>query len=405
MQLVGALGGIETLRPYLLTTPFEAWHGLLAEPRFTGPLGRGCSPAAAGAVCPSSPPSSSSADATSPEAEHASNHHHRSSRSPPSSPSAAPSSPPAARKLGHPGPPRAVAAAPSPTCTSTRRGSRAAQRHPRFAPRQGDVRQARRREPDVGAGGDWNCLMSWTDPNVPMPAEGYGKFELNVHSNDCYTAGGPSKLTGFLTMTDTRGREVTNPVFEFDGCFDPNGDNTPPASCSPRCSTSPAPTSRPTPREGSACRSPADPGTRAAPARSRQLPGRTTWFHDLRPAGGVDSHRAHPDRCAQRRAAGHLPDTTHHRCRAPRIGVTPGPVGGSSPGGLVDSPARQSRPPPGPERAFAGRTDHSSGSHQARIRRAHWPSHRRVETQRPRPTGSCQEQLDPRGSLYGAEMR
>jgi ABC-2 type transport system permease protein len=38
MQLVGALGGIETLRPFLLTTPFEAWHGLLAEPRFTGPL-------------------------------------------------------------------------------------------------------------------------------------------------------------------------------------------------------------------------------------------------------------------------------------------------------------------------------------------------------------------------------
>jgi hypothetical protein len=80
---------------------------------------------------------------------------------------------------------------------------------------------------DVGPGGDWNCLMGWTDPEVPMPPEGYGKFELNVHSNDCYTAGGPSKLTGFLTMTDTQGREVTNPVFEFDGCFDPHGDNTP----------------------------------------------------------------------------------------------------------------------------------------------------------------------------------
>jgi ABC-2 type transport system permease protein len=38
MQLIGALGGIETLRPYLLSTPFEAWHGLLASPRFTGPL-------------------------------------------------------------------------------------------------------------------------------------------------------------------------------------------------------------------------------------------------------------------------------------------------------------------------------------------------------------------------------
>ncbi|WP_051552013.1 hypothetical protein [Nocardioides sp. URHA0020] len=78
---------------------------------------------------------------------------------------------------------------------------------------------------DIGPGGDWVCLMSWTDPEVPMPPEGYGKFELNVHSNDCYTASGPSKLTGFLTMTDSKGREVTNPVFEFDGCFDPHGDN------------------------------------------------------------------------------------------------------------------------------------------------------------------------------------
>lgn len=59
---------------------------------------------------------------------------------------------------------------------------------------------------DVGAGGDWVCLMSWNDPELPMPPEGYGKFELNVHSNDCYTAGGPTKLTGFLTLTDTRAR-------------------------------------------------------------------------------------------------------------------------------------------------------------------------------------------------------
>ncbi|MEO5664542.1 MAG: ABC transporter permease [Nocardioides sp.] len=38
MQLVGALGGIEPIRPFLLTTPLEAWHGLMAQPRFTGPL-------------------------------------------------------------------------------------------------------------------------------------------------------------------------------------------------------------------------------------------------------------------------------------------------------------------------------------------------------------------------------
>lgn len=79
---------------------------------------------------------------------------------------------------------------------------------------------------DVGPGGDWICLMSWQDPNVPMPSEGYGKFELNVHSNDCFTAIGQTKLTGFLTLTDTRGREVTNPAFEFDGCFDPASDDS-----------------------------------------------------------------------------------------------------------------------------------------------------------------------------------
>ena len=42
MQLVGGLGGIEAIRPLLLTTPFEAWHGLLGSPVFTGPLLTGC---------------------------------------------------------------------------------------------------------------------------------------------------------------------------------------------------------------------------------------------------------------------------------------------------------------------------------------------------------------------------
>ncbi len=82
-------------------------------------------------------------------------------------------------------------------------------------------------EDDLGPGRNWNCLVSWTDPNVPMPVEGYGKFELDVHSNGCYTAGGPSKLVGYLTITDTAGEVVPNPVAEFDGCIDPSGDNTP----------------------------------------------------------------------------------------------------------------------------------------------------------------------------------
>ena len=38
MQLVGALGGVEPIRPFLLSTTFEAWHGLLTEPTYTRPL-------------------------------------------------------------------------------------------------------------------------------------------------------------------------------------------------------------------------------------------------------------------------------------------------------------------------------------------------------------------------------
>ena len=38
MQLVGSLGSIAGLRAVLLSTPYEAWHGLLAAPRFTSPL-------------------------------------------------------------------------------------------------------------------------------------------------------------------------------------------------------------------------------------------------------------------------------------------------------------------------------------------------------------------------------
>jgi hypothetical protein len=79
---------------------------------------------------------------------------------------------------------------------------------------------------DQGPGADWICLMNWTDPNVPLP-DGTGKFEVNAHSNDCYTAGGPSKLVGLQTIADTHGNDVPNPVFEFDGCFDPHGSNAP----------------------------------------------------------------------------------------------------------------------------------------------------------------------------------
>jgi hypothetical protein len=65
---------------------------------------------------------------------------------------------------------------------------------------------------------------------------------MNVHSNDCYTAGGPSKLVGLLTITDAHGNDVPNPVFEFDGCFDPHGDNHPTGVTIPKPATTATPT-------------------------------------------------------------------------------------------------------------------------------------------------------------------
>jgi hypothetical protein len=100
---------------------------------------------------------------------------------------------------------------------------------------------------DHGPGADWICQMYWNDPAVPLP-DGSAKFELNVHSNDCYAAGGPSKYVGLLSITDKNGNDVQNPVFEFDGCFDPHTSNlptgvtltTPTAAPSPAVLTLPA---------------------------------------------------------------------------------------------------------------------------------------------------------------------
>ena len=71
---------------------------------------------------------------------------------------------------------------------------------------------------DEGPGADWICIIHFTDDTNTAQD---GKFEVQVKANSCYTAAGPSKLVGLATITNTRGVDVTNPVFEFDGCFDP----------------------------------------------------------------------------------------------------------------------------------------------------------------------------------------
>jgi hypothetical protein len=99
---------------------------------------------------------------------------------------------------------------------------------------------------DHGPGADWICLMTWHDPTLP-PDTLPGKFEINAHSNDCYTAGGPSKIVGSFTVPDTRGQDVDNPVFEFDVCFDPKSSNAPThvVVATPTPSATPVPTAAP----------------------------------------------------------------------------------------------------------------------------------------------------------------
>ncbi|MGI5183097.1 hypothetical protein ACQEVZ_43255 [Dactylosporangium sp. CA-152071] len=73
--------------------------------------------------------------------------------------------------------------------------------------------------PDTGPGANWICMIAFTD-DAGQRQE--GKFEVTANADATYVAGGPSKLVGLATITDTRGVDVTNPAFEFDGAFDPD---------------------------------------------------------------------------------------------------------------------------------------------------------------------------------------
>jgi hypothetical protein len=74
--------------------------------------------------------------------------------------------------------------------------------------------------PDRGAGGDWTCSVTWfnTGPNVPQIAS----YQVHVQANGCYTADGdgPADLNGQQMITSADGATVTNPLWQFDGCFD-----------------------------------------------------------------------------------------------------------------------------------------------------------------------------------------
>ncbi len=70
-------------------------------------------------------------------------------------------------------------------------------------------------EPARGPAEDWICIMtSGTGSNALL----FG-YELNVHSNGCYTAQGSSAIFGHPLIYDTRYDQVVNPLYEFDACL------------------------------------------------------------------------------------------------------------------------------------------------------------------------------------------
>jgi hypothetical protein len=71
---------------------------------------------------------------------------------------------------------------------------------------------------DVGPGADWICMVTFHDDHGQ---DQVGKFELHVLADSTYVAGGPSKLIGLAMITDKDGKDVPNPVFEFDAGFNP----------------------------------------------------------------------------------------------------------------------------------------------------------------------------------------
>jgi ABC-2 type transport system permease protein len=73
---------------------------------------------------------------------------------------------------------------------------------------------------DSGAGNDWTCTVTWfnTGPNIAVTAS----YQVHVQTNGCYTADGdgPADLNGQQMITAADGVTVTNPLWQFDGCFD-----------------------------------------------------------------------------------------------------------------------------------------------------------------------------------------
>jgi hypothetical protein len=70
--------------------------------------------------------------------------------------------------------------------------------------------------PRHGAGDDWVCILNFPFPDGHVQPINY---DVQVAPSGCYTAAGPAQVVGPQQQRTPSGT-TTNPLFEFDGCFD-----------------------------------------------------------------------------------------------------------------------------------------------------------------------------------------
>jgi hypothetical protein len=72
---------------------------------------------------------------------------------------------------------------------------------------------------DRGAGDDWECRISW---RAADGTEHETVYEVLVRTSGCFTASGPQADVGQQLLHTRDGRQLVNPIYQFDGCFDPS---------------------------------------------------------------------------------------------------------------------------------------------------------------------------------------
>lgn len=86
----------------------------------------------------------------------------------------------------------------------------------RPAPATASCARTKAGQTDHGAGDDWACTLDYPFPDGHVEPIAY---DVRVQATGCYTAQGPSQVVGPQQQTSATGSSVTNPLFEFDGCF------------------------------------------------------------------------------------------------------------------------------------------------------------------------------------------